>query len=321
MEILTRQYGLSKGSIDAVIGGPPCQSFSVAATQRFLKTDCRFKRKGFSCKEKGSLPFEYLRVINAIMPKVFILENVPGILTVDGGLGISALIDAAKASGYNIHGPFIVNASDYGVPQHRKRVFLVGSLSKGKYVMPEPKYANNQGSFAKRSKNVVAQALANIPEMAFNHETRNHNKESIARYRKLQYGQREMLGRVDRLSPMEPSKTVIAGGSAGGGRSHLHPYVARTLTVRECARIQTFPDDYVFCGKIGRQFTLVGNAVPPLLAEQIARKIGETYFAMDFQGKGLTYLPKYPPIKIAYNTILKEASKYSRELCYEDMTR
>jgi DNA (cytosine-5)-methyltransferase 1 len=89
----------------------------------------------------------------------------------------------------------------------------------------------------------------------------------------LDYGSRDQLERVDRLDPSHPSKTVIAGGSAGGGRSHLHPYIPRTLSVRESARIQTFPDDYVFLGPVARQFTQVGNAVPPVLGAQLGHAI------------------------------------------------
>jgi DNA (cytosine-5)-methyltransferase 1 len=124
----------------------------------------------------------------------------------------------------------------------------------------------------------VVEALVGMPSNIPNHLPRDHAPESIARYRTLEFGEREHLGRVDRLAPQAPSKTVIAGGSNGGGRSHLHPFIARTLTVRECARLQTFDDDYVFEGTSARQFTQVGNAVPPLLAEQLARHIQWRHF-------------------------------------------
>jgi DNA (cytosine-5)-methyltransferase 1 len=94
----------------------------------------------------------------------------------------------------------------------------------------------------------------------------------------LDYGKRDQLGRVDRLTPSRPSKTVIAGGTNGGGRSHLHPEIPRTLSVRECARLQTFPDDYKFIGPTARQFTQVGNAVPPLLAATLATQIAKAFF-------------------------------------------
>jgi len=95
----------------------------------------------------------------------------------------------------------------------------------------------------------------------------------------LNYGERDHLGRVDRLNPALPAKTIISGGSGGGGRSHLHPFIPRTLSPRESARLQTFPDDYIFLGHPARQFTQIGNAVPPLLALKLARSIYESIFA------------------------------------------
>ena len=108
--------------------------------------------------------------------------------------------------------------------------------------------------------------------------TREHSAESVLRYMELAYGARDQLGRVDRLDPSRPSKTIIAGGTKGGGRSHLHPYFPRTLSVRESARLQTFPDDYLFTGPVARQFTQVGNAVPPVLAAQLAIAVRNCYF-------------------------------------------
>lgn len=116
---------------------------------------------------------------------------------------------------------------------------------------------------------VFTRELGGVP----NHITREHTAQSVNRYMILNYGERDKLGRVDRLDPRLPSKTVIAGGTKGGGRSHLHPFSPRTLSVRECARLQTFPDTYVFTGATARQFTQVGNAVPPLLAYKLALAI------------------------------------------------
>ncbi|MGQ0542492.1 MAG: DNA cytosine methyltransferase, partial [Blastocatellia bacterium] len=120
--------------------------------------------------------------------------------------------------------------------------------------------------------------LKSLAENLANTETREHKAESILRYMELAYGQRDQLGRVDRLDPASPAKTVIAGGTKGGGRSHLHPEVPRTLSVRESARLQSFPDDYEFVGTSGRQFTQVGNAVPPVLAAQIGQSILRSFF-------------------------------------------
>ena len=121
--------------------------------------------------------------------------------------------------------------------------------------------------------------LAVAHTLNFAHVTRKHQASSVLRYVKLPFGGRDKLGRVDRLHPMLPSKTVIAGGSSGGGRSHLHPSIPRTLSVRESARLQTFPDDYEFTGSHSRQFTQVGNAVPPVLATQLAWQIYQSFFS------------------------------------------
>ena len=126
------------------------------------------------------------------------------------------------------------------------------------------------------------------------------------------------MPRVDRLDPRKPSKTVIAGGSGGGGRSHLHPYLARTMSVRECARLQTFPDKFVFLGKNGRQFTQVGNAVPPLLAEVLARRILECEYRIKIKAP-YTFRSPDVSIETADKALLKKSVKEHPELLYSDV--
>ena len=245
------------------IGGPPCQPFSVAANQRYSRSGTNFKRVGFAHKRNGGLLFDYVELIVEFLPSVFVIENVPGLRDIDGG---SRLLSAAKtlaAAGYDIAGPAILDAADYWVPQHRNRLFLVGARLGKRIELPQPR-AQHIGCGA---------VLPNVAPKAPNGETRRHKAGSVARYMRLDYGARDHLGRVDRLDPSKPAKTVIAGGSGGGGRSHLHPEIPRTLSVRECARLQSFPDDYEFCGPTARQFTQVGNAVPPVLAAQLAMTI------------------------------------------------
>lgn len=250
------------------VGGPPCQPFSIASNQRFSKEDDNFKRVGFSHEKNGNLLFDFIRLIVAFQPKAFIIENVPGLRDLDGGIQLKNAIDKLILGGYDVEEPFVLNAAYYGVPQTRHRLFVVGSRMGKKFRKPSP----SLGSVG--AGNVLGHSLPDIP----NHETREHKAESILRYMRLDYGQRDQLGRVDRLDPALPSKTVIAGGTKGGGRSHLHPEIPRTLSVRECARLQTFPDDYVFLGSSARQFTQVGNAVPPVLAAQIGNAVYESYF-------------------------------------------
>ncbi|MCL2527928.1 MAG: DNA cytosine methyltransferase [Defluviitaleaceae bacterium] len=244
-------------------GGPPCQPFSIAANQRFSKDSDNFKRQGFDDEEKGSLLFDYLWYVKRFLPKIFLIENVAGIANCDtDGKVHEALNDISKL-GYEILPPKIINAAYYGVPQNRMRWMIIGTRTGKNIKFPHP------NDFATTCYDVFSRDLLCVE----NHQTREHTAESVMRYMLLAFGARDKLGRVDRLTPFLPSKTVIAGGTKGGGRSHLHPYTPRTLSVRECARLQTFPDSYIFTGATARQFTQVGNAVPPLLAYKIAMEI------------------------------------------------
>lgn len=250
------------------VGGPPCQPFSIAANQRFAKSGDNFKRTGFQHEKNGNLFFDFVRLIIAFRPKAFIIENVPGLRDLDDGEQLSMAVADLKRAGYVVEEPFILNAANFRVPQQRLRLFVVGARIGAKFRKPKPALSLvGAGSVLYAGK-----------ERDLNGETRAHKAESIMRYMQLDYGQRDQLGRVDRLDPVLPSKTVIAGGAHGGGRSHLHPEVPRTLSVRECARLQTFPDDYAFVGATARQFTQVGNAVPPVLAAQLGKSILKSFF-------------------------------------------
>lgn len=266
---------LHKGDIDVVVGGPPCQPFSQAATQRFLKTDPRFKRRGFADELRGTLLFHFVRLVLELEPRAFLLENVPGIISMDDGVQLELALAELRAAGFSISQPGVLEAADYGVPQFRKRMVLWGSRTIDEPRLPERTHGKCDDLFAtgKEAYTTVAHALVDLDPSTANHITRDHKAISLARYKKLRFGERDTLGRADRLDPYRPSKTVIAGGISGGGRSHLHPFVARTLSVRECARLQTFPDSFIFRGSTARQFTQVGNAVPPLLGEHLARQI------------------------------------------------
>ncbi|RHW77572.1 DNA cytosine methyltransferase [Colwellia sp. RSH04] len=271
-EEVSKITGIQPNELDMIMGGPPCQPFSQAASQRFLKTDMNFKRKGFDCEDKGTLLFNFIEYVLFFKPKNFLIENVPGLLTVDGGKQLNVALKTLQDAGYIISEPKIIDAVNYGIPQYRQRLIIWGSTEVKKPELPEPSHSS-AADLISPPQRVVAQALSNLSSELKNTETRAHKELSVERYKTLEFGQREKRGRVDRLNPFKPSKTVIAGGMKGGGRSHLHPFIARTMSVRECARIQTFSDSYEFTGSIARQFTQVGNAVPPLLAEKIAYHI------------------------------------------------
>jgi len=271
--------------VDVLVGGPPCQSFSIAAAQRFLKSDKKFKRTGFRDRKRGVLMHYFLKVLAEMRPRVFVIENVPGLQDLDGGKELLEILRFCRGLGYRIAEPAVLQAADYGVPQYRQRLIVIGVRGQRaqEATFPSATHSDTKDLFTLLPSHVtVAEALAYLPVKARNHVPREHNASSVARYRRLRFGQREKLGRVDRLDPRRPSKTVIAGGMNGGGRSHLHPFLARTLTVRECARLQTFPDAFEFMGGMSRQFTQVGNAVPPLLAELLARSIGRQFFGLSY---------------------------------------
>ena len=250
------------------VGGPPCQPFSVAASQRYKKEGGKYKRIGFDHETEGGLLFDYTRLIQHFKPVCFIIENVPGLRELDGGRQLGRVIRKLAWSGYFVEDPVVINAANFGVPQFRERLFVVGTRNGKRFEFPLG------------SDNLIGcgSVLPRAQGSLHNTETRIHKLDSVRRYSRLDYGQRDHLGRVNRLDPCLPAKTVIAGGISGGGRSHLHPEIPRTLSVRECARLQTFPDDYVFVGPTARQFTQVGNAVPPVLAAQMASAVEESVF-------------------------------------------
>lgn len=259
-DLLQTKCGIRRGFEGVFHGGPPCQPFSIASNQRFNKSGDNFKRKGFSDTNKGKLLFDYLWYIREFLPKGFLIENVGGLLELDESGSVSSSLAELENLGYSVSKPQVINAAYYGVPQNRSRCIILGARGDNAPILPK---ANEHPSPCWP---IFERSLTGVP----NHITREHNAESVKRYMRLKYGCRDQLGRVDRLNPLLPSKTVIAGGTKGGGRSHLHPYFPRTLSVRECARLQTFPDTYEFSGSVARQFTQVGNAVPPLPAYKLA---------------------------------------------------
>ncbi|MCU0543028.1 MAG: DNA cytosine methyltransferase [Oscillatoriaceae cyanobacterium Prado104] len=268
--LLESKIGINYPFEGVFFGGPPCQSFSIAANQRFTKGDENFKRTGFLHAEHGNLLFEFIWYICQFKPRAFLIENVAGLLSIDGGEQIAAATEILQNSGYEVATPTVLNAADFGVPQNRSRLFLCGWRTPANFTFPQPE------PFKVPCYKALEKPLINVE----NHVTRQHKAESVIRYIELKYGERDRLGRVDRLDPNLPAKTVIAGGSKGGGRSHLHPLIPRTLSVRESARLQTFPDSFIFCGSSARQFTQVGNAVPPLLALKLARAISTKIYGI-----------------------------------------
>ena len=150
-------------------------------------------------------------------PKAFLIENVPGFVDMDNGETVTDLLQAFRSIGYYTDTPFLVNAVDYGVPQNRMRLFIIGSKNCEHPTFPKPTHFPSLTLFGNTSYRTVAHALWKMSPNLPNHIPRKHRLESVKRYRKLLFGEREHKGRVDRFGPRKPSKTVIAGGSKGGG--------------------------------------------------------------------------------------------------------
>ena len=274
-EIL-RTAGLKKGELDLLAGGPPCQAFSVFG-----------QRKGRE-DPRGMLAFQYLRILADLQPRSFVFENVYGLLSIEAGAVFADLVEKLAEPARGMHYELSIhrlNAVDFGVPQYRDRVFIIGHRD-GARVGDIPTLTAPEGSLFSptNSWRTVADALRGLPPMgaAFpaNHVGRNHSQAIVSRYRSLKPGERDPKTRINKLDLERPSFTIIVGSDKGGGKGHVHPTEPREVTPRESARIQTFPDWWAFSGTSRHPIRQIGNAVPPLLAAAVGNEIRAQLFRL-----------------------------------------
>lgn len=245
---------------DFIIGGPPCQPFSIAG-----------KRRGAS-DNRADLIGHFIRIVRELKPKAFLLENVPN-LVIAGG----AILEEAKAAfrqlGYSVDHR-VVSAADYGVPQNRKRLIVLGVQGKHVIRFPDPSHGT-----ADRPLRSASEAIADLPDSGefgetgiFNHEPTAHSRDMVERFSQLGVGKRERGSFHDRLHPDRPSYTLRAGSGNFSPLRPVHYKYDRVITVRESARLQGFSDDFLWPDRIPRlqQYRQVGNAVPPPMAEAFA---------------------------------------------------
>ncbi len=253
-------------SIALLAGGPPCQAFSILG-----------KRQSFA-DSRGQLVFEFIRLINELKPYAFIFENVPGILSLNKGEDWTKFLSIIQAkTDYSLQLNRLLNAADYGVPQIRKRIFVIGFRYPTQFIPPFPTHFNphearsisNQGLIEWIPSKLALEEVEGLP----NHNIRPHGDRVRTRYMAVPPGGRDRIDHTDRIHPERPAGTVLVGSKAGGGRPHIHPNFPRHITVREAARLQSFPDWYIFQGNSTAQYRQVGNAVPPLLALSIGKSI------------------------------------------------
>ena len=281
-----------------IVGGPPCQGFSSAGMRQ--RND-----------QRNNLVYCFAQIVATLRPFAFIFENVEGFLTAEGGDRVFDLLAPLIDAGYRIHLRKI-NAANYGVPQHRKRVIAIGGLGwNPSFPIPThsafgapgakravqglpltPTLQNSltglpsvaleppgfpQGHFCRPLKGTeFERAIALKPGQTMRDLPKDLQHESFQRraFRRVRDGTpTERRGGapsgIKRLKLDEPSKAITGGSCA----EFLHPTEPRPLTIRECARLQTFPDEFTFFGNASEQIQLIGNAVPPLLAQRIGESL------------------------------------------------
>lgn len=270
--------------IDVIIGGPPCQGMSLSGPRKF--DDPRNK-----------LYLSYIRLVDEIRPKAFVIENVPGLVGLFGGQIKDSIINKFTEMGYSIQYKIMCTA-DYGVPQNRKRVVFVG-LKEGEFEYPKPlqeivtckmalsdlpplidELGEENVDYATEATNTYQQLMRARADKVKNHIAASHSdkvKHIISlvpdggNYKDLPEEYRDSRNfhvAWTRFASDKPAPTIDTGH-----RHHFHYKYNRVPTVRECARLQSFPDDFIFLGNKTQQFRQVGNAVPPLMAECIAQQL------------------------------------------------
>ncbi len=269
---LEEYFDIAKGELDLLSGGAPCQSFSYAG-----------KRLGLG-DARGTLFYHYAMFLHKLQPKMFLFENVRGLLTHDKGKTFTTMVDIFKDEGYMVKWD-VLNAWEHGVAQKRERLITVGVrndlVDKIDYTFPAPHKdkpvlrdilldcPKSEGTMYSQAKTEIFKLVPpggywrDIPE--------NIAKEYM---KSCWYMEGGRTGILRRLSLDEPSLAVLTSPSQKQ-TDRCHPMEARPFTVRENARCQTFPDDWVFCGSVGQQYKQVGNAVPVNLAYDVAQKIKE----------------------------------------------
>ncbi len=279
--------------IDIVVGGPPCQSYSTLGKRQL--------------DERANLFMQYKRILQILKPKAFVFENVVGILSMDKGRLFARVRAEFEALGYSLK-HCILDAVDFGVPQHRERVILVGFKGNNGFIYPAPTHGKDKLPYVTlkeaigdlpilksgETKDYYAAPISNaflefVREKAFEKVTEHtapKNGEHLIRIMEaLQDGQskddlpediRPKSGYGNTYAKLwweRPSTTITRNFACPSSSRCIHPRDSRAMSIREGARLQSFPDNYKFYGSDGMKRLEIGNAVPPLLSIAIAKQM------------------------------------------------
>lgn len=278
---LLRHAGARKGEIDLLVGGPPCQGFSI-------------QRIGPDHDFRNSLVLEYARLLGEISPRLFVMENVPGLMGKRGSALFQAFLDAVNEAGYESE-THVVNAADYGAPQLRKRIVVLGrrrseadafllpaaKCSPDAYVTvadaigdlpspPPPEERKPRDPLHRQSRlsELNRERLRHIPPGGGMENLPIHLRVDCHKAGASKIGHRYVYGR---LAADRPAGTITARFDSFTRGRFAHPVEDRNITLREGARLQTFSDSFGFKGNNEDIACQIGNAVPPVLAEALAR--------------------------------------------------
>jgi DNA (cytosine-5)-methyltransferase 1 len=291
--------GLSTGQLDVLVGGPPCQGYSV------------YNHGRGEHDPRAGLFRDYLRIVRDLAPKWLVMENVTGLLSISGGQLIHTIVDEISKLGYFVEWR-ILRAEDYGVPQERRRVVFIANRIGAPVLFPKIKYGEGLKPFT-----TIWDAIGDLPLLAvedmtkypvvastayqskmrrdarklFNHYGPKLGKANQARIRYIPQGgswrdipfdllpegmkrakRSDHTKRYGRPRLTDLSCTILTKCDIHWG-AYIHPIENRAFTVREAARLQSFPDDFIFYGSMTEQFVQIGNAVPPMMAKSIANGI------------------------------------------------
>ena len=295
---------LQVGELDVLVGGPPCQGYSVYNHGRGEQDP------------RAGLFREYLRLVRGLRPKWLVMENVTGLTSISGGRLIESIVAEIEASGYRDVAFKVLKAEEFGVPQERRRIVFIANRLGVPIEFPQTSHdgiskpyvtvwdaigdlpaINEQWEFeagaeyVSSTQNDYQRAMRRRSERASNHFGPRLSKINLERIRHIPQGgswrdvpfellpagmkkakRSDHTKRYGRPRPTDLACTILTKCDIHWG-AYVHPIQNRAFTVREAARLQSFPDDFVFYGSMTEQFVQVGNAVPPLMAKAIAEKI------------------------------------------------